>query len=298
MAVTFDIAKSGYDVRAATETDAKSVRMLVPEVGDTAAAWVAIDGRHRLVVAAAALTRIPRRVPLVGPGFAVHVIAPCRRHGLASRLTDEAKRTARAARAGALYAVQRVAEGSDAMTAWQQLGFRVCQTVEGHTLPLEQFEPQLGPLLDRMRNKGRIPQAARIVPLYEVDAAAVAKLHRRYMGGSTTDIERKIRGEAAGAYHPRYSKVLLVDETIKGCILAHRAGPDTAIVDANIVDDSVRGGWANVWLKLEATRGALSLGIKNFEFTSFDHYTDTRRFTAKLGGRTLRKSALMYHPLD
>ena len=43
--------------------------------------------------------------------------------------------------------------------------------------------------------------------------------------------------------------------------------------------------------------GALRLGIKNFEFTTFDHYTDTRGFTSKLGGQTTRSSVLMFRPL-
>ena len=72
---------------------------------------------------------------------------------------------------------------------------------------------------------------------------------------------------------------------------------DTIAVDANIVDPSVRGTWANVWLKLEATRGAMRLGIKNFQFTTFDHYADTRSFTKKLGGTTIHSSLLMYRPL-
>ena len=60
---------------------------------------------------------------------------------------------------------------------------------------------------------------------------------------------------------------------------------------------SLRGGWANVWLKLEATRAHLRLGIKNFEFTSFDHYTDTRSFTKKMGGVTVQTTLLMVKPL-
>jgi hypothetical protein len=72
---------------------------------------------------------------------------------------------------------------------------------------------------------------------------------------------------------------------------------NVAIVDAAIVAPELRGGWANVWLKLEATRAARALGITHFQFTTFDAYADTRRFTAKLGGATARRWALMYRPL-
>jgi hypothetical protein len=58
----------------------------------------------------------------------------------------------------------------------------------------------------------------------------------------------------------------------------------------------LRSGWANAWLKLEAFRGAPE-GVTEFRFTSFDHYADTRNFTKKLGGSTVRTTVLMIRPL-
>jgi hypothetical protein len=164
-------------------------------------------------------------------------------------------------------------------------------------LPVAQFESRLGPLVDRLRAKGRIPSTARIIPLYQANPAAVLQLHLDQMGGDRAELYRKIRGKGLGAFHPRYSRVLLVDDKVKGCILAHRAAADIAAVDANIVDPSVRGGWANIWLKLEATRGAVRLRIKSFQFTTFDHYSDTRSFTEQLGGETTRTTCLMVWPI-
>ena len=43
------------------------------------------------------------------------------------------------------------------MRAWAALGFSPCETVEYHELPLDQFEPQLAPLYERMRQRGKIP---------------------------------------------------------------------------------------------------------------------------------------------
>ena len=183
------------------------------------------------------------------------------------------------------------------MYGWQWLGFTPCETVETQRLPLDQFEPRLAPLVERMQNQNRIPTAARIIPLYESNKGAVLNLHLDNLGGDRADLYRKLCGRGSGAFHPRYSRVLLVDDRVVGCILAHRKDGNTAIVDADIVSSTLRGGWANVWLKLEATRGALRLGIKNFEFTSFDHYTDTRSFTQKMGGITMRTTLLMVKPL-
>jgi N-acetylglutamate synthase-like GNAT family acetyltransferase len=296
--VEFDISGSGYVIRPASPDDAKALRMLLPDMRDTAVQFVAIDGRHQLVIGAAMATRAFRRQPRIGPGVAVHVIKPCRQHGIGKNLIGTLSAFAKRAGANAMYAAKRVGLDGSEMKGWTSLGFEACETVEQHLLPLTQFEPQLAPLVERMRERGHIPANAQIIPLYQANLPAVLRLHLDNMGGDRGQLYRKLRGEGGGAFHPRYSRVLLVDGKIKGCILAHRRDKDTAVVDADIVEPSVRGGWANVLLKLEATRRAVCLGIKNFEFTSFDHYADTRSFTKKLGGATTRVSVLMYRPVD
>src|SRR5688572_9177618 len=80
VSVLFDVSNNGFLIRRAEKRDAQAVRMLAPELHEAAAAFVALDGKHKLVVGAAGITRSARRQPLVGPGIAVHVIAPCRRH--------------------------------------------------------------------------------------------------------------------------------------------------------------------------------------------------------------------------
>ena len=104
-------------------------------------------------------------------------------------------------------------------------------------------------------------------------------------------------GLGPGAFHSRYSHVLLIENQVRGCMLARRSGPDTMVVDANVVDPQLRGGWANALLKLEAFRGAFE-GVKWIRFTTFDHYTDTRSFTEKLGGSTERITVLMIRPFE
>ena len=270
--------------------------MLLPEMRDAAAAFVAVDGEHQLLIGAAAVTRSYRPQPLAGPGAAVCVIEPCRRHGIGSSLAQSLVSAVHGAGAQALYAAMRVEEGSEAMRGWEWLGFTPRETVEEHVLPIEQSEPRLGPLVDRMRARGRIPASARVIPLYQANLPAVLQLHLDHMGGDRSDLDRKLRGHGPGAFLTRHSRVLLVDEQVKGCILGHRTGKNTVTVDANIVEPNLRGGWANAWLKLEAFRGAPP-GVKEFRFTSFDHYADTRSFTKKLGGMTTRKSILMVLPL-
>jgi GNAT superfamily N-acetyltransferase len=290
----FTISTSGFAIRSAEAQDSKSLRMILPELRNGGAYFVAIDGHNQLVVGAAAITASCRTEPVVGPGIALEVIEPCRRHGIATALLTQLERAAEQAfGAGALYAAQRVELGGNAAQGWQWMGFESFDTVEEHTLPIDQFEAWLGPLVERMRAKGRIPSNARIIPLYQANAAAVLQLHLDQMGGDRRELYRKLLGRGPGAFLQRQSRVLLIDDQVKGCILGHRTAQRTVRIDANILEPCLRGGWANAWLKLDAFRGGLSLGIKEFTFTSFDHYADTRSFTNKLGGTTIRRNALM-----
>ncbi len=295
--VEFNIECSGFSVRPAGRADAKALRMLLPGLPKGVPGLVAVDGSHRLVVGAAAAIPAFRQHPLKGPGIALHVIEPCRRHRIGSSLLAHLEQFAVSAGASALYGIKRVELDKVEMRGWQWLGFNPCETVEEHRLPLEQFELRLAPLVERMRRQGRIPASARIIPLYEANPAEVLRLHLDNMGGNRGELYRKLKNQGDGAFHPRYSRVLLVDDQVKGCILAHRADRDTAIVDANILDPCLRSGWANSWLKLEATRGAIALGISNFQYSTFDQYEDTRSFTKKMGGVTTRTTVLMIRPL-
>jgi hypothetical protein len=290
----FDILRTGFTLRPAGAQDSKALRMILPNLRNAAAYFVAIDGHNQLVVGAAGMTASCRSEPIVGPGISLEVIKPCRKHGIATALLTQLEGAAvQSLGAGALYAAHRVELGSDAALGWQWMGFEPFDTVEEHSLPVDQFEAWLGPLVDRMHARGRIPVNARIIPLYQANATAVLQLHLDHMGGDRGELYRKLRGKGAGAFLPRESRVLLIDDQVKGCILGVRTAADTVRIVANIVEPGLRGGWANAWLKLDAFRSGHSLGHKQFTFTSFDHYADTRSFTNKLGGTTIRREALM-----
>ena len=272
--------------------------MLLPEMAAYPTTFVAVDGRHQLVIGAAAATRDFRRKPLAGPGAAVHVIAPCRGRGIGRQLVARLALAARDAGAVALYGAKRVELHSDEMRAWEALGFAPCETVERHRLAVARIEEQLAPLVTRIRESGRVPPSARNIPLYRCDPRGVLQLHLDHLGGDRTDLDRRLRGRGTRAFLPQHSRVLLIDDQVKGCILGHRTDADTIVVDANIIDPSIRGGWANAWLKLEAARGVVPLGVKYLEFTTFDRYDDTRSFIRKLGGETTSTSVLMSRRLE
>src|SRR5215210_2219080 len=146
----FDIAKTGFTVRPANAHDGKAIRMLLPDLPKGATYFVAIDRNNQSVVGAAGMTAPCRMKPIAGPGVSLEVIEPCRRHGIATELLKQLEHAAQQSfAAGALYATQRVEQGSAAAQGWQWLGFVPIDKVEEHTLPTDRFEPRLGPLFER-----------------------------------------------------------------------------------------------------------------------------------------------------
>lgn len=289
---------SPFSTRVALSKDAKAVRMLLSAATDAFNYILVVESdQPQRIIAAGALTHSERPKPLRGPGVTLQVIEPFRGRGIGKDLLKRLAARAGQHGAGAVYATQKVDAESEAMRAWTAFGFSPCETVEHHELPLDQFEPQLAPLYDRMCQKGKIPLSAQIIPLFDANISEVLRLHLATLGGDPTTISQKLRGEVQGSFMPRLSRVLVIDDQVAGFILAHRASREIAYVDANVVAPEVRGSWANVWLKLEATREAMRWGINQFVFTSFDHYKDTRSFTERMRGVTVRKLILMYLPL-
>lgn len=298
MAIEFDLHRYGFEVRVAEQRDARALRMLLPKSPENATYLLAVDRHQHRVIGVAGMANTCRIQPFIGPGVAVEVIPPCRRQGVATALLTGIERAAqRSFSAIALYSLHRVDQASSAMENWQRLGFTPLDTVEEHVLPVDQFEPRLGPLVERMRANGRIPVSAKIVPLYRANPAAVLQFHLDHLGGDRGELYRKLRGRGIGAFLPRHSRVLFVGDHIMGCLLAHRVTKHRICIDANIVDPQLRGGWANVWLKLETLHSGRSLGAREFVFTTFDHYADTRSFNTKLAGTTIRTSVLMVRPI-
>jgi GNAT superfamily N-acetyltransferase len=293
MSIVFDIAQTGFAIRPAEGGDAKAIRMLLPEVPEDGDRFVAVDASHGLVIGAAVATRAWRRKDRPGPGVAIHVVEPCRRCGVGRTLLDELLGRAKRCGARALYGVHRIEMDGLAIHAWQWMGFAVCETSEEHDLPIANVEARLAPLVERMMGTGKVPAGAEVVPLHAADPAAVVRLHIANLGGDPETLLRRVRGQAPGSFHPRYSLALMLGGVVVGCLLGHRQSLRAFVVDAVVVDPLLRNGWANLLLKREAARRVRPEGATHIQFTSFDHYSDTRRFTEKLGGVTTRRRALM-----
>jgi GNAT superfamily N-acetyltransferase len=298
VSIDFDIPASGFSIRPATPADAKPLRMLLSGMAKPAVSFVAVDRRHGLVVGAAAASRALRRQSPVGPGVDVHVIPPARRCGIGRNLLVHLAAAARSGGAAALYGARRVEVGGEEMRAWERLRFHRLRDRRAASPPARSA-----------RAAAHAPHPAHPPPRAHPAGGA----HRPALPGrparpsfnctSTTSAATAptCSGVSAGRgdkpFLPQYSRVLMVGDQVRGCLLGHRKDAQTMVIDANIVDSSLRGGWANVWIKLEAALGVRHLKIRTLEFTTFDRYFDTRSFTEKLGGETIASSALMVLPI-
>lgn len=274
--------------------------MLLPHVtgaGRRAAFAVAAGGTPQRVVAAAALGLDARRDTHDGWQIDLHVIGPWRRRGIGRALVEHLVAYAAARGAAELHAWQWVEPDSDAARAWAALGFAPARRKREYEAEIAQASSTLVHLYEHVRADGCIPAAARIVPLSDADPHAVARLHVEYLGGSQRLLLPLLSGGAPDAYHPKYSRVMLLDGRVVGASLG-RVMPDGAVeVDAQVLHPSVRLGWANLWMKMEAAELLLHDGIRTMRYFSLDQHTDTHRISRQAGCRLLRTLVQMRREL-
>lgn len=288
-------------IRAPTAAETRACRMLLPRAtgAGRGAQWhVAVSGPDQLVVGAAALG--VESAPDVKRRWLVdlRVIATARGRGIGRALVRRVVEQAAAHGITSLHTWEWVEPDVDAARAWARFGFAPSQRRMEFEADLAQAHATLLPLYERARAENWIPSAARIVPLADADADAVARLHVQCLGGSRRLLMPLLRGSTADAYDPACSRVLLLDGRVVGFTLGRvHPAESCADVDANVVHPSLRLGWANLWLKFEAASVLLSRGIRTIRYTTFQQHTDTHRVSRQVGARLLRTTVQMRRDL-
>jgi predicted N-acetyltransferase YhbS len=274
--------------------------MLLPRAtgaGQRATLLVAACGQPRRVVGAAALGLDARRETHAGWQVDLHVIPPFRRRGIGRGLMARVLAQAAAHGVPALHAWEWVELNSDAARAWAAFGFSPARQKREYEADIAAASATLLPLYDQVRQSGYIPPAARIVPLSDADPDAVARLHVEYLGGSHRLLMPLLTGAAPDRYHPKYSRVILLDERVVGASLGRILPDGTCEVDAHVLHPSVRMGWANLWLKMEAAERLLEDGVRTMRYFTLEQHTDTRRISRQAGCRLLRTLVQMRRDL-
>ena len=256
VAVEFNIGRSGFSIRPAVAADAKAVRMLLPEMRDAAVIFVAVDGEHQLIIGAAVAARVFRQQPLRGQALRCESLnhAGVMAFGGVYWSILNRPRGPRARRRCMLQnGSNRAARSIKAGSGWASRPVKPSRSMCFRSRKLSRAWGRSSIACAAMGESRRMPASFPCIrPTWRPFCSCISTT----WAAIAPNLYRKLRGHGPGAYLPRQSRVLLIDNQVKGCLLAHRASKETITVDANIVEPSLRGGWANAWLKLEAFRGA------------------------------------------
>lgn len=276
-------------IRPADRGDLRACRVLLPQTKATSASAefvVAADEAGR-VVGAASLAWDAVLRELKGWEVDVHVIPPVRGAGVGRALVSAAIERAREKGIARVHAREWVETGSAGMRFWERCGFRPAQAKQEFEATLQDILEGMAGLVEGLKSRGRVPAEARVVPLMDADARAVAALHVAELGGTIETVLPLVDGSGAHPYDRRYSFVLTLGGQVIGFTLGRReAARRLFVFDANVILPHWRKGWASPLLRYEAGKQVLASGVDTVRYYALDGATDTlnahRRVRAKL----------------
>lgn len=279
-----------WSIRPANQTDWRALRLLLPHAvhfGAGVRVLVAkTDSGDSRVLGAAALTARPRAEPVPGLRLSIHVIPPARRQGIARTLFNACVAIAAAEGLSALYAWGPVEPASTDSQAWKRLGMEhSCHVLETRT-DLAASIRYLQPIYQQVVQRGWVPAGARLVPLDRADPAGIAQLHVQHLGGDFDTLLRRLGGQTPPPYHPEMSPVILLDGRVAAFILTLPIGDGVGLIESTVVAPSVRGRWANLWMRVAGARRCLELGLHTVLYYTYDRHGDTRKVAQRLEGVT------------
>jgi hypothetical protein len=203
-------------------------------------------------------------------------------------LLEYAKRFAAEQGATALQTLRWIERDSPEEMFWRSLGFEQDQSRYAHEIAVDHCRSRLQPLIEQVHDHGWIPKDARIVPLAEADIERVCDLHLRYLGGDAGTLVPMLDGSAPHPYDRQASVVLMCGERTQGFTLGWFPDPSRCEIAANVLDPSVRVGWADLMLKYAACERVRQRKAERFRFCTGEQHTDSRRTLGWLGAGVTR----------
>jgi GNAT superfamily N-acetyltransferase len=213
----------GIRIRPPRDGEGAVCRMLLPEVlrlpGTPEYLLAVQDGRPQ-VLGAASWIAAGNAIT----GIRVHVVPACRRRGVGSSLLRSMLAGAAARDCRRAAAVFDALSEPGAESFLRSLGFGHEGTMEVVEAELDTARERVTALLERVKNSGRVPAPARIVPFSQSRKDQVAALHAGYIARITPE-PMAVPGELVHSLErltAPCSVVLEVDGVVAGFMLPNR----------------------------------------------------------------------------
>ena len=270
-------------VVAAEGIDRRACRMLLPDTPG-AVGWshllVAKDGETGSILGAAKGMPVRAESGCVDLRIAIHVPKPFRRRGVATALLDHLAAQARKDSAGAVVGLLEPQERDDALPFFASRGFRSVDRMTTFESKVEVMADWLFERRTWLRERGEIPESARIVPLREAPIGPVAELHSRSIAGTVPQLEAFFTDLARGP-DGGDSVVLLIDDVVRGYHQYEFRG-NLGTTHALAVTEDLRGGgagsgWAGLLLLADRVEECTLRGIVRSRYSCLSTVRPTLR---------------------
>ncbi|MEM7807129.1 MAG: GNAT family N-acetyltransferase [Planctomycetota bacterium] len=290
-------------VEAGSPETVRPARMLLPAAMHPTTVerfWVARDEERR-IVGAAAVSRLWSGGEDAGPSAELAVLEGFRGRGLGRVLLGNVVSHARTLGAKGLHGRAAYAEDSTELQAARSMGFDRGVAAMEVTLDARDVAGECQHVLDRLRQRGRVPAGVVARPLCEVDEALldeVAEQQRVEVGGDAADVRRRLGRIDPDAFDLDVSVAVTDAEGLVGFGLVHVPARDVAatVMESVVVLPRARRGWANAMLKEKVATQFVAKGGTTFQMMTFDTHRDTRRQGERLAAvktRTLVRPTML-----
>jgi GNAT superfamily N-acetyltransferase len=155
----------------------------------------------------------------------------------------------------------------------------------------------IGPIAERFRARGRIPDTAEVIYLSEAEAPLdeIAWLVAREFNSSPViniqNLRRRLEDNADRSLLAR------LDGELVGALLWH-VQDGVAVVDVNIVSERWRSGWANLVMLEKGLLRAQAEGVQHTRFYCDETNTDTKNLARRGQGEETDVKARYYLAFD
>lgn len=294
---------ASFRIEPAKGIDRRACRMLLPTgPGDPGVVplFVAKDERSGEILGAAGGSSVPSPLGLHDLRGSIHVTAPHRRRGVGTALLDSLADFARRHGIPFLSAMPRSVDRGLAMGFLPARGFTPVDRLTTFEARLDRLGSFILERFRWLRERGGMPENARIVPLGAAHVEPVAALYARAIGGDRPHLEALL-AEAARRPEARDTSVLLVDGRVRGFLHSEFLG-DLVVNHAVAVDDALRGGphlaaWASLSLHADRIEESIRRGATRWQFSCTPRVRPTLRLAEVSGADSIEIRELLVRRL-